>query len=153
MNRIEHVTARLTDMLHDIGCVAQPLSKFEWLNTPLADPSNLHRMYGWVPPFLVDGPHPVPCLCSACDAGASVETVVGAFSPELIAEQTAFLDDRHFEAYVDTIHWSFSMHILHRHLPWDEKEALVDKAMYDVAEDSMVLQNDVQMFILEGCRQ
>jgi hypothetical protein len=149
--RIAYVSHRLTTHLHDIGAVPLTLSKFSWSNATLPDPSNLHRMYGWVPPYTNENvSHPEDCPCSACADHADVETVVAPFSPELIVDQSRFLDDEHFTMYVDTIEWSVSMHITHRTMPWEEREAFIDKQLFDVAEDSMSLQNDVQMKILDG---
>lgn len=151
-DRLAYVSHRLTTHLHDIGAVPLTLSKFSWTNATLPDPSNLHRMYGWVPPYVNDSPHPAECGCSACADGTEVETVVAPFSPELIVEQSQSLDDGDFEQYVDTIEWSVSMHITHRDVPWEAREAMVDKTLFDVAEDSMRLQNKVQMLVLDGVR-
>lgn len=150
--RAAAIAARLVDHLHEIGAVPQPMTKFEWMNAKLEDPSNLHRMYGWVPPFVADVSHPEGCGCTVCCAGVDAETVVAPFCPELIAEQSEFLDDDLYDAYMDTIHWSLSMHILYRHMDWQEREIAVDKKLLEIAEDSMQLQNDVQMRILEGLR-
>lgn len=155
VDRILYVHDRLSEQCLDIGVVPQAMSKDEWDRADLVDPSNLHRRYGWVPP-IVGGPdehHPDGCACSACQEGRDPELIIQPFCPELIAEQSleAELDDQHFAMYVDVLDYSVSMHIAHRDLPWEQREVMVDKALFDEAEDSMRLQNAVQMRILDGC--
>jgi hypothetical protein len=140
-------TAARTTLVHDrlvhcladeIGAIAQPLTLFEWMTTDLADPSNLHRPYGWVPPYEIDG-----------EPAAEAATVVAPFCPALIADQTRFLLQREFEQYLDTIEYQLCLHIVHRSLPWQEPEALVDRLLYDTAPGSMELQNRVLLRILD----
>lgn len=157
VDRILYVNDRLTEQCLEIGVLPRALTKAHWLTADLNDPSNLHRQYGWVPP-IIGGPdehHPAGCPCSGCVEGRDPEMITQPFCPELVAEQSfeADLDDQQFEMYVDVLDYSVSMHIIHRDLPWQEREALVDKALFDEAEDSMRLQNVVQMRILDGCAQ
>jgi hypothetical protein len=137
--RAKLVRDRLVHCLdHEIGTIARPMTRFEWLTTDLSDPSNLHRPYGWIPPFeLLDSPDD------------ETATVIGPFCPALIAEQTRFLLDEPFVQYIDTIEYQLCLHILHRHLPWQDRESLVDKLLWDTAPGSMELQNRVQLRILD----
>jgi hypothetical protein len=150
MDRITYTRNRLTEHCLEMGILPVALSLAEWEITNYEDPSNLHKPYGWVPP-IVDphGRHPEPCLCAHCQEGADPETIHLPFCPELIAEQCTTLDDEEFEQYIDVLDWSFSLHVTHRETPWEEREALIDKLLYDAAEDSMALQNGVQMATLD----
>lgn len=132
-DRIDYLAQRLIEHHTEIGSEPVVLSKLGWVNSTYPDPSNLHKAYGWVPPFeREDG------------------TVVAPFCPSLIVEQSSFLDDASFESYCDTIEWSMSLHVTHRALAWYDREALIDKTLLELAEDSMQLQNRVQMQILDG---
>ena len=51
--------------------------------------------------------------------------------------------------YLDTIDYAMSLHIIHRHLSWPEREAAVDHRMWEEAAGSMELQNRIQMRILD----
>lgn len=93
------------------------MTRFEWAVTDLADLSNLHRPYGWIPPYEAED-----------NPDADMATVIGPFCPALIAHQTRFLYDKEFIQYPDTIEFSMSLHIIHRHLPWQEREATVTVA-------------------------
>ena len=138
--RAKLVRERLVQCLdHEIGAIARPMTRFEWLATSdLSDPSNLHRPYGWIPPHEVAGA-----------ADDDFATVIAPFCPGLIAEQTRFLLDEAFLHYVDTIEYQLCLHIVHRDLPWQEREALIDKQLWETAPGSMELQNRVQLRILD----
>jgi len=139
-DRTTLVRDRLVHCLADeVGAVPRPMARFELAIADLADPSNLHKPYGWVPPCEVEG-----------DAEAESATVIAPFSPALIAEQTRFLYAADLLLYLDTIEFSMCLHIVHRHLPWAEREAAVDARLWDVAPGSMELQNRVQMRILDS---
>lgn len=151
-DRILYVNERLSEQCLEIGVIPMVLRANQWPTSPLKDPSNLHRPYGWVPAYVGEGVHEIDCGCSACIAGVELhETIYAPFCPELIAQQTidAELDDQMFLMYVDTLDYSISMHIIHRSLPWEAREAFIDKQLFDEAEDSMRLQNQVQMKILD----
>lgn len=147
--RADRLTDRLVEHFLEAACLPQPLLKWEWMTRELPDPANVNRPFGWVPPFPADGEHPEPCRCSACLAGDEVETILAPFCPELIAEQTADLDDEAFDQYLDVIDFCTSLHIIHRHLAADERQRLVDSMLYDQAPGSMELQNAVQMRVLD----
>jgi hypothetical protein len=154
VDRILYVNDRLGEQCLSIGVIPMILRAEEWIAAPVKDPSNLHKPYGWVPPYVstdLEEHHPDGCKCSACVAGLDPETIYAPFCPEIIAQQTidAELDDQTFTMYVDTLDYSFSMHVIHRALPWEEREALIDGMLFDEAEDSMRLQNQVQMKILD----
>jgi hypothetical protein len=153
-DRVLYVNDRLSDQCLEIGVIPMVLRLDEWPTAPLKDPSNLHKPYGWVPPYVgdPDDHHDVDCICGACATGEDPEMIYAPFCPELIAQQTidAELDDESFTMYVDTLDYSFSMDIILRALPWEESEALIDKMLFDEAEDSMRLQNQVQMRILDS---
>ena len=51
--------------------------------------------------------------------------------------------------YVDTIQYQLCLHIIHRGLPWQEREAPIDKQIWEAAPGSMELQNRVQLRILD----
>jgi hypothetical protein len=147
--RVDQLTDRLVDHFLEAAVLPQPMLKWEWLVSDIPDPTGVNKQFGWVPPFAIEGEHPDYCRCSACAAGDDVETIVAPFCPELIAEQTADLDDAAFEQYVDVIDFCSSLHIIHRHRPADERQRLVDNALYDQAPGSMELQNAVQMRVLD----
>jgi hypothetical protein len=125
-------------LVDEIGATARPMTRFEWAVADLSDPSNLHKPYGWIPPYEVEG-----------DPDDESATIIAPFCPGLIAEQTRFLYDSPFEEYVDIIDYSMSLQIIHRHLPWPEREAAVDHRMWEEASGSMELQNRIQMRILD----
>lgn len=147
--RSRRVEDRLVAHFREAGVVPVPMSKFEWASPDLSDPSRLHRPYGWVPPCPTEGSHPDGCGCSACREGRDVELIVAPFCPALIAEQTAALDDATFERYLDVIGYVGSLHIVHRDLPWGERERKVEESLYETAPGSMQLLNQVQMAILD----
>lgn len=151
-DRTVEVMDRLNAHCLYIGILPAAKIKEQWATADLYDPSNLHRPYGWVPPFHEpEIAHPEICPCAACAAGANVATFVLRFCPEIIAEQSVEvgLDDEHFTLYLDVIEYLISMFVLHRDKPWDEREALVDKALWDEAEDSLKLLTSVQMAVLD----
>lgn len=150
MQRLQYVTNRLTSHCFELGVLPVVLSRAEWDVATYEDPSNLHKPYGWVPPFEDrEARHPEACGCYHCRQGHDPQTIYIPFCPDIITEQSLALDDELFENYVDVVEWSFSLQITHRDLPWQEREALIDKLLLDEGEGSMQLQNDVQMASLD----
>lgn len=152
IDRKKYIHDRFMGNCLTIGVLPMHMTKAEWAKAALPDPSNLHRPYGWVPPFAVEGDtHQPNCPCSGCLNQADMDTIYVPFCSELIAEQTILvgLDDDQFHTYIDIVDYSVSMHIIHRLVPWEEREALIDNSLFDEAEDSMRLQNAVQMALLD----
>ena len=154
MNRTEQVTLRLSSHILDVGILPMYLSKEAWAKAELEDPSNLHKPFGWAPPIAgdPDASHPENCSCYHCSNGDDPEVIWLPFCADIIAEQSAHLDDEQFSNYLDVITWTISMQITYRHLPWEEREALIDKQLVDDAEGSMRLLNEVQMAVLDTIR-
>jgi hypothetical protein len=151
MDRITYIRDRLTAHCLEMGVLPVVLGELEWKVCDYPDPSNLHKPYGWAPPVTdPDGRHPEGCGCSHCLEGNDPEPIYIPFCPEIIAEQCVTLNEEEFEQYIDVLDWSFSLHVTHRDMPWQEREALIDKLLYDEAEGSMSLQNAVQMASLDG---
>lgn len=134
----------------DAAVVPRPMTKFEWSTAAFVDPSRLHKPYGWMPPFGLDGEHPTGCACYACERGENVELILAPFCPALIAEQTAHLDDHMLEHYLDAVDYMTSLQIAYRSMAWQERERLIDLALYEAAPGSMEILNEVQMLALDG---
>ena len=130
--RTKLVNDRLVFHFEDIGCVLQPMSKFEWATAQLEDPSNLHRPYGWVPPF-------------TDEKGA----IFAPYCPSLIAEQTAHLDDGDFESYLSGIEFITALQIANRNLPWQERERVIEERIWAEGKDTLSLMSAVQMAVLD----
>lgn len=117
------------DMLHDVIV----LPDAEWDEKAPADPTNLHRPFGWVPPF---------------------EVRVGKgefwFCPERIARQTTGLTDKELSAYIDIIQFGGDAHVCHYHVddPWKRMQ-IVEARLYDKAPGSFDLLNRVQLAVID----
>lgn len=133
--RTKLVNDRLVFHFEDIGCVLQPMSKFEWTTAQLEDPSNLHRPYGWVPPF--EGKN------------GDEFAIFAPYCPSLIAEQTVDLDDGDFDSYLSGIEFITALQIANRNLPWQERERVIEARVWTEGEDTLRLMSAVQMAVLD----
>jgi hypothetical protein len=107
-------------MLHDYGID-------EWVSVaPPDDETNLHRPYGYLPTKDLETLH---------------------FSPNLIAAQTAELEEDAFVAYLDVVDVHVLLHVTHYANP--DVERIVDKAIYDLAPGSAAVLSEVMMTVLD----
>jgi len=115
-----------------VGCIAIPLNSDRWEAEVPAEPSGVHRPYGWMPPY-----QRVPQL------------FVFRFCPTIIDSQTAHLSDDRMEEYLDAVAFVSDLHITNWERSDDERNRLVDRVLYDVAPGSFTLLTEVQMKSME----
>lgn len=126
--RAETIESYFREAMIRVGGIALPLTPERWEAEAPEDPSNLHRPFGWMPPY-----QRAPGL------------FVLRFCPTIIEAQTAHLDDTQLEEYLNVLSFSADLHITHWERPPEDRERLIDRTLYDIAPGSMQLLNDVQM--------
>ncbi len=134
-DRTESIETYFREAMSRVGAIGLPLTPERWEAEAPEDPSNLHRPFGWMPPY-----QRAPGL------------FVFRFCPTLIASQTAHLDDKALTEYLEAVSFCADLHITHWELSDDDREALITRALYDIASGSLALLGDVQMRALDAAK-
>lgn len=129
--RADVIKQRLTKFANDdLGCRVATVHKDQWLAWPL--PGNLR--FGWMP----------PTKCTEGDGESSEEIVLALFSPDLIAEVTAGLDDSQLDDYLTIVEFIFATHVARI----DESSAVVareaEDALYEEVPDMLKLRFETE---------
>jgi len=135
MDRAEQLRQHFLDHYRpeDFHTTVVTVPEADWDATAPADPTNLHRPFGWVPPFEVE-----------------IGKAIFMFSPELIARQTAALTDVEFQQLIDVIQFMADGHLIHSFLDDPtERTRLVEQQLHTTAPGSFQLLSRVQMLILD----
>jgi hypothetical protein len=94
------------------------------------------------------GPVPGPFGYTMPGAGPEQEEVFR-FDPDVVAAQTAHLDDEQFIAYLDVVEFVADTHVTLYELPFDERLRWVEDELYDCFPGSLRLWTDVQVRALD----
>ncbi|HVV38345.1 MAG TPA: hypothetical protein VHC63_17180 [Acidimicrobiales bacterium] len=124
--RLRLVEDRFSEIAEALGLELLFIAPSDWWRAAPADPSNLHRPFGYLPTTDLRTLHA---------------------SPELILEQTTGLDEADFDAYLDALEVHVYKHITY--FDEDDVEGLIDRDIYAMAPGSMRLLNAVSMEILD----
>lgn len=75
-----------------------------------------------------------------------------AFCPELIAEQTEFLDDTQFNSYMDILEYVLALHIARAvdDVPFHVRRMAIDEELWGLRQGAMTFFSNVQMKILDA---
>jgi hypothetical protein len=132
--RLQQITKRLGEhFAHpQMFCAVHTLSDAAWDSEAPPDFTNLHRPFGWVPPF---------------------EREVGAaefwFCPERIERQTASLNFDELNAYLDIILFTGDTHVIHFFEEPERRIRIAEDELMKRAPGSYDLLNRIQMSILD----
>ncbi|HKY74597.1 MAG TPA: hypothetical protein VJS45_00540 [Acidimicrobiia bacterium] len=151
-DRTREALDRLSALFLDGGVLPIAATPEAWAQHHLfPDPGECHRRFGWVPPFLEeDRPHRPACRCGLCAAHQRPATTIqAAFCPELIAEQTADLDDVSFAGYLHAVFFTMVQHLVLLDVPAEDREVLVDDALYEACPEGLRLLSEVQFAVLD----
>lgn len=113
----------------EIGFIDLPTA--QWEDRAPADPSNLHRPFGWTPPRLE-------------------LRWMWTISSEIIAAQTMILRDDELADYLDVIEVICDLHITHHALPDDDRLRLIESTVFNLGPGSLTLMGRVQMAVLDA---
>jgi hypothetical protein len=135
--RVDTIVARLEEMAADFAVLDTYDDAEHWWEDAPADPTNLHRPFGFVPP-IPDG---------------LTTTLIWPVCPEIITEQTAHLNDRDLEGYLVTLGMHAGLHVGvdvagGEETPY-EIEAMVDRVTYEMSPVIAAMVNEVQMRVLD----
>lgn len=97
-------------------------------------PEDSHKLFGWLPPVL-EG-----------------RVFVVRYCPEIIAEQLEGLENHQVSDYLLTLTFSWDLHITNFESSREEREALINRCLYDIAPKSMSLLSEIQMRALDAQR-
>ena len=129
MSRAEEIKTRLTEHFASVGVAVTAAHKDAWNSFP---PAPRHS-YGWIPPIAFG--EPALCVC---------------FCPELLDEQTTWLDEEQLDHYLSVIEFTIDRHVQYwGEMPEEELARRVDGEIIDHFPTSMSLLNRVQMRALD----
>lgn len=131
MSRTQSIHNRFATQCQDLPAVLETFDAATWATLVHDDPTNLHRPFGFAVPFRRDA------------------EVIVQVCPELVALQSAELDDETFTDYLNALEWHIDVHIVHLDLPIAEAEEIVDRRLAEDALGSMALMNSVQARALD----